>query len=396
MNQDRLAILLQRSIAEIITEQERDEMMLLLNNPVDEHKVKDLLFETYKSSKSIMPIAEEKGNQILEAIFRSDCASVEKGKVYTMSGLRWSAAAAVILAMLSVGFYFFRANEYGYRQKTVKNSDDRLPGGNQATLTLSDGSVVPIAGASTGTLARQAGLIITKTADGELVYRADNEHVNDSNLGYNTIATPFGGKYEVLLQDGTKIILNAGSSITYPISFKKGSRRVVLKGEAYFEVAKDPSQPFVVATVGANGILGQEIQVLGTHFNVCAYPDEGAYVTTLLEGSIRISTGHQTKTLVPGDQALVKQNIQLSNGEVYASVAWKNDVFYFIDQPIENVMRTLRRWYNVEIIYQGAIPKIGFWAQISRQKKLSEVLDVLEQTNGVHFKIEGRRVIVMQ
>lgn len=397
MEQDRLDYLLRRTLNKEATVEERLEMQQLMEDPAREKEVKELLYACYEQPKALMDLIPQKRDHILQAIFQSVPTMAEEIPVRKLRMFKWQAAAAILFALLSIGVYFmFVANPVGLEQTAGLQQNDIGPGKNRATLTLSDGSVITLDDALKGTIASQSGLKITKNAEGQIVYEV-NRQEDESTDGFNTITTPYGGHYDVLLQDGSKVSLNAGSSITYPLSFKKGTRKVTLIGEAYFEVARDKARPFIVATPAVNGIMAQEIQVLGTHFNVCAYADEKSYVTTLLEGSVKVSTENnpEGKILKPGEQATVRNAIRLSSADTEAAIAWKNGVFHFMDQPIENIMRQISRWYDVEISYRGTVPTIGFWVQISRKKKLSEVLESLEETNGVHFKIEGRRVIVM-
>ncbi|MCD0489154.1 DUF4974 domain-containing protein [Pedobacter sp. MC2016-14] len=396
MKQDRLAQLLHKSISEEITAQERLEMLELIKDPENEAGVKELLFDIYQSPKSLLNIAEDKSEQILEAVFQSD-RSKDEQHIMKFNPLKWVAAAAVIFAILFAGLYFYKNKDNTALNPVAKHLNDVLPGGNRATLTLADGSVISLNDAEKGTIASQAGLVITKKADGQLLYELAQQSTG-SNEGFNTISTPLGGKYEVVLQDGTRVTLNAGSSITYPLSFSKDKRKITLRGEAYFEVSKDKHRPFLVSSPAAGNILAQEIEVLGTHFNINAYADEQAYVTTLLEGSVKVwAAGLENgKIIVPGEQATLTRQILIAKADLEAAIAWKNDIFYFADEPIQDVMRRLSRWYDITVVYKEPITKIGFWGQISRNKTLAEVLDDLEATKGVHFKIEGRRVTVMQ
>jgi len=382
------------------TDEERMEMLSLMDDPANETEVKKSLFDVFQSPKSLQDVNPEVSSQILEAIFQSDTIShpklVSSPRISRFNVFKWTAAAAVLFALLTVGFYFLNQRARSLVKPTAQHIKDILPGGNRAMLTLSDGSVISLTDASKGKIASQAGIVITKKADGQLSYQLTGQ--KGGMEGFNTISTPVGGKYEVILQDGTKVMLNAASKITYPLSFKGDIRKITLTGEAYFEVAKDKHKPFIVATPSANHIKAQEIRVLGTHFNVSAYPDEQAYVTTLLEGSIKIAIGDESagKLLKPGQQAMVSQYIKVEAADPDAAVAWKNDIFYFSDEPVQNIMRKLGRWYNVEVEFRGTIAKTGLWGQISMKKSLSEVLEVLEETGQVHFNVQGRRVIVMQ
>jgi transmembrane sensor len=239
--------------------------------------------------------------------------------------------------------------------------------------------------AGNGLIARQAGISIHKNAKGLLVYTVAAPSVESA--GENTISTPRGGQYEVILPDGTRVMLNATSSLTYPVIFA-AERKVTLTGEAYFEVAKDKAHPFKVNTAG------QTVTVLGTHFNINAYNDEAAVRTTLLEGSVEITDGDAKERIVPGEQGLKLGDVLIKRSvDVDKEVAWKNGLFSFNGDNLQTILRQVSRWYNVEIAYEGKITNEKFYGEIPRVSKLEAVLKILE-LNNVHFTIEGRRLLV--
>lgn len=256
------------------------------------------------------------------------------------------------------------------------------PGKNLATIKLSNGKTIVLSstrhcvGLSNGTL-----------------HYTDGSAVSNEQLSENLVAaTPKGGTYQFVLGDGTKVWLNAASSITFPSNFANNSNRVVLvTGEAYLEVAKDKAHPFIVKTAE------QEIKVLGTHFNVNCYADELQEKTTLLEGSIAMHAiatkkGH---ILVPGDQAILnKDGLNIRQVDTSGIVAWKNGYFKFNDETIENIMRTLSRWYNIEITYQANVQHERFTGRISRYKNIAEVLKLIASDGTIKFKAEGRRIML--
>lgn len=209
---------------------------------------------------------------------------------------------------------------------------------------------------------------------------------------YNTLSTARGEQYQVRLPDSSLVWLNAASELKYPSSFNTlKERRVELSGEAYFEVAKNKKQPFVVQADG------QEVKVLGTHFNVSSYSDEPDAITTLLEGSVQISGNGEVKVLKPGERAVRTGNqIKVSEADLSEDMAWKNGDFYFNNVGIASIMRQISRWYDVDIIYQGELTDEKFYGTISRSKNIKQVLNVLEKTKSVHFKVEGRRVLIMK
>ena len=286
------------------------------------------------------------------------------------------------------------ANDIGPGGNKVVPANDIEPGGNKAVLTLANGKKISLKDVNNGTLAEQADVQITKIADGQLVYTIlpVQQQTPDVEDLYNSIETPKGGRYRVRLPDGTNVWLNAASKLTYPSSFTgHQTRRVELSGEAYFEVAKDIAHPFMVKTIK------QEVEVLGTHFNISSYEDEPVVKTTLLEGSVKVKGANGIdKVLKPGQQSILTNNdikVEYINTEQRA-VAWKNDQFIFESDDIRYVMRMISRWYNVEVEYVGEIPENKFGGAISRFENVSEVLKSLESTGRVKFKIEGRRILV--
>jgi len=304
------------------------------------------------------------------------------------------AAAASILIAVSFSLYFFKNSPVEKNQKTAVYANvDIKPGGNKAYLTLANGKRISLTDAVNGKIAKQSGIQITKAADGQIIYEVSEEHEPSSmnqDPTYNTIETPKGGQYQVRLPDGTKVWLNAASSLTYPASFSAlNDRRVKLIGEAYFEVAKDKNKPFLVTTEK------QTVEVLGTHFNVKSYSDEASTKTTLLEGSVKIITNNSVKILKPGQEADVTAKINISEVNTEEAIAWKNGYFRFDDEKLESVMKKIARWYDVEVTYQDdALKNELFAAVTTRFANVSTLLKMLEQTGDTKFNIEGRRIII--
>lgn len=275
------------------------------------------------------------------------------------------------------------------------------PGTDKAILTLANGTKINLSEVKNGSLLKRGGIEITKAEDGTLVYKITGS--KSTAAGYNTITTPRGGQYKIILSDGTRVWLNAASSLSYPASLSSGVtvRQVRMSGEAYFEVKEDKAHPFIVSAGE------QELQVLGTRFNVSAYPDERSIKTTLLEGAVRISAflyqdgcgagpGRSEVVLRPNQQSTrTKNSLQITEVDTEVAVAWKNDEFNFQNEPLESIMLEISRWYNVDVVYEDqklAQKQVG--AIMSRSGKLSEVLSVLEMSENVHFKVEGRKVTV--
>lgn len=309
----------------------------------------------------------------------------------TMHIWRMSAAAAIIL-LGTIALYLFRVDNT--RLITTKNikpeqsstDSDILPGGDKAILTLSDGSTINLDEAHTGELTNQGSTEINKTDRGELVYAATAGRPVVSRVLYNTVSTPRGGQYHVVLPDGTRVWLNAVSSIRFPTAFSGNSREVTLTGEAYFEVASIKSKPFIVS------VNGSSVQVLGTHFNIMAYQDE-VLTTTLLEGSVKVKHGKAEQVIVPGQAAIMEHGIRVAEVNTDNAIAWKNGVTVFTNSPIQSIMRQISRWYDLDVEYTGKVPHRLFTGRIPRSAKLSQVLKVLELSD-INFKVKDKKIIV--
>jgi len=300
---------------------------------------------------------------------------------------RITIAAATILLIFSAGLYLYRSTlQAPATARVFKN--DIAPGKMGATLTLANGKKIKLSDATNGEIAMESGIAISKTANGQLVYEIRSAAGGTNQV--NTLTTEKGETYMVILPDQSKVWLNAASSLTYNTTLLNGGMRSVkLSGEAYFEVAKDAAHPFIVES-GT-----QQIEVLGTHFNVNAYDNEKVSRTTLLEGRVKVSDRGQTKLLEPGIQAVnTGSDIKLSPVDTDLAVAWKDNNFIFDRLDIKEIMRSVERWYNVEVIYMEEITADKLWGSVSRFDNVSKVLIALEASDKVHFKIEGRKIYV--
>ena len=306
---------------------------------------------------------------------------------------KYAAAAAIVIAA-GLGIYQFvlRDQSSVIAEQVPKNetiSTEIQPGGNKALLTLDDGSVVTLTDAENGVLAGQGGTNVVKLSNGELAYQSNNKQGDE--VMFNTIATPRGGKYRLTLPDGTKVWMNAESSLRYPTVFTGSSREVELNGEAYFEVAHNAEKPFRVQ------IKEMKVEVLGTHFNIMAYENEAAVAATLVEGSVRVSSPSQQLLLAPGQQALAENNggmKKVNEVDVQQVLAWKNDYFQFNADPLDRLMRQIERWYDVSVKFDGAVPARKFGGKISRSSQLSDILKVLELSD-VKFNVQGKTITVI-
>ena len=323
---------------------------------------------------------------------------------YRRTFFRVAAAAVIMLLVGSIAYLYYKRapkNEAVIVKKEQAVPQDVAPGSNKAILTLADNSTIMLDSAANGTLAKQGKTTVIKSGDGKLVYDAKALPTAHSPVSYNTLATPRGGQYQLVLPDGSKVWLNAASSIRYPTAFTGNERKVEITGEAYFEIkpltpkGEQKKMPFVVKIVTPKGD-GGEVEVLGTHFNINAYDDEPVIKTTLLEGSVKISKDAASALLKPGAQAQLNRSGQIKisdDADVDEAMAWKNGIFKFKEADLPTVVRQLQRWYNIEVVYEKEIPALHFGGDISRNSNLSQVLKILE-ISGVHARIEERKMII--
>jgi hypothetical protein len=301
---------------------------------------------------------------------------------------RWRriAVAAVVTGAVAATVLLLRPGgpQPTVEQPAIARQHDIAPGGNKARLVLGNGRSVLLEQAEDGPIASGSGEQVQKQ-DAELVYRS-------GGTGINTLITPNGGQYRVQLADGTRVWLNAASSLQYPTSFSGGERSVTLTGEAYFEVAEDAAHPFFVK------VNNMTVQVLGTHFNINAYKDEKLFTTTLVQGAVRVVSGSQRITLAAGEQTTLDQHnghLKRSAGDAEDAIAWKNGIFTFKNDELSAVMRDISRWYDVEVVYQeGLDENIHVSGAMRRHEYLTQALKILELTADVHFEIQGRKITV--
>lgn len=307
------------------------------------------------------------------------------------------AIAASVLLCVTAGILIFKSGQNLVRKANQNETAQIVPGGNNAVLTLADGSKIFLNNAANGKLASQSGIVITKTKDGQLVYSITETSgaagSKSSTTALNTISTPRGGQYQVNLPDGTRVWLNAASSLTYPAAFTAKERKVELNGEAYFEVSHDKNKPFKVTS------SRQVVEVLGTNFNMSAYASDEQEKTTLLVGKVRVKMqqGDGEAVLRPGEQAVLENN---QSFKVFAvntedAVAWKNNAFVFNNEELGSILKKIARWYDVEVICPPEMEHMIFSGSVSRDKSITQALRIMELTQTVHFKIDGRRITVM-
>jgi transmembrane sensor len=388
----RFAHLYKQYIDDTCTKEEREEFLSIVAENQDSDSMGSLLDSTWdnlSTKKLNFPQADHVLDNILS---QHPKATAKKISIY-----QYITAIAAMVAIITTGVYFYQKE----KNKHIPQADTAniKAGTSKATLTLADGTIINLDNATNGELAEQTGIKITKTADGQLIYNIvdDQKNAAQTETAYNTITTPRGGQYQVNLPDGSKIWLNSASSLKYPLLFGKDQRKVELTGEAYFEVTsliKDghhTKMPFIVKTDK------QEVEVLGTHFNINSYIDENLTRSTLLEGSVRVttlSTEHTSSILKPGQQSILSNNtLKVQAVDTEEAVAWKNGYFQFNESDLGSIMRQISRWYNIDVVFEGRSPNDLFHFKAPKDQNLTEILKIFE-LNGINLKIEGRTLIV--
>ena len=381
--------LISRYISGEITSREKLKLREMLDRPEGLEALDPILRDNFAKAENNFA-SEKQTQQFLDTlnskITVSESASSAK-EVKLFNWKNWVAAASLLIAV-GVGATYVVNRELPTEPQTVtvvSQIKEISPAVSRAILTLSDGSEIVLDSLGNTQIAQQSNTTISNQS-GQLVYKSNK----GSSTVYNTLSTPKAQKYSLQLADGTKVWLNASSSIKFPTAFSGSTRQVSITGEAYFEVSPDKRRPFTV------DVKGMQIEVLGTHFNVNSYSDEEVIRTTLLEGSVVINQNRKSKKLYPGQQATVNSigDINLEkNVNLTQVMSWKNGLFYFENSSLQEVMRELSRWYDVEVVYVNGIPDRNFEGEIQRNLKLSEVLRILE-LNKVKFKVEGRTVLI--
>lgn len=338
----------------------------------------EAVVDEYGDLVASLPASEEQPNTELLRAIHEAIDAIRPARVHFLRRWRWAAAAALI-ATISLAVWLTNKPDTSTRHTTASVA----PGKNGAILTLSDGTQVVLDSLGNGVVAAQNGAQVV-LQNGQLTYELTDSSTTE--IAYNTMNTPKGRQFFVTLPDGTKVWLNAASSIRYPTVFTGKERRVDIKGEAYFEVAKNADMPF---RVNADGKA--EIEVLGTHFNVTAYDNDPVLNITLVEGSVKVNG----KTLKPGQQAQIAGDVRvIDHADIEKVMAWKNGLFNFEGAKLNEVMKQLERWYDIEVVYANGIPDIEFGGEMTKDIPLERLLVVLEKS-GIHFRLEDRHLIVL-
>lgn len=373
-----------------LTSEERDILVAMLHDSAYQEELVRLLDSEWPFWEELGLDLPQSYKQVKKGVLQQIRLLDNKttSSVHRIHFLRrnWFRYAAAILILSGMGSYFFMIRT---KEKSVVNQkvsvEDILPGTNKALLTLSDGTSIVLDSAADGTIAQQGNSSIVKLSNGEIRY--DLKGLSQGDILMNTMATPRGGQYQLVLPDGTKVWLNAASSITYPAVFVGSNRKIKITGEVYLEVADDKSKPFLVDIDGK-----ASVEVLGTNFNVNSYIDEGEIKTTLIEGCIKVNSQFILK---PGQQAVQPEGKvkMIDNVNIDQVIAWKNGLFSFNSTDIYTVMRQLSRWYNIDVKYDDKVPTVKISGKMDRGLSLQEILEFLTKME-IKCRMEGRTLIV--
>jgi transmembrane sensor len=380
MNHSHLQDLFDKYFDKSATPEERDKLANLLNEENNSDQVMQLFtsaWERYQGDG--MVVQSSTADEMLRHILGKSEAPVRK--------MKWWRIAAAAILVLSIGGYLLITGKKTAEPSVALNTvNDVKPGTYKARLTLNDGSSIVLDSAALGQLAKQGNTIVINK-NGQLIYEPGT---GDQSVVYNTISTSKGETYSFTLADGSKVWLNSGSSIYFPVAFPGKERRIETTGEVYIKVARSNAQPFIAST------NGMEVLALGTEFNINAYSDEEHISTTLIEGSVKVSKGVSATTLKPGQQTIVNSNGELgkaTTANIDEIVAWKDGWFHFESADLKTILRQFARWYDVEIIYEGPVKNRKFFTVVKRSSTLKNVLEML-QDNNIIYRIEGKRLIV--
>jgi ferric-dicitrate binding protein FerR (iron transport regulator) len=395
MSIPRLEYLFECYIQQICSEKEEVELMNLLATSENRTHFERLIDRVIEKTATEEQMPDDVTTAILKNILHANEEEVIPSQRSNIWSMRWFKISAAVLLVLFASSLIYWSTLYVKRDKPLANNalphtiqTPIQPGTNRAILTLGDGRTIELDSLKNGNIVSGNSKIIKQGAS--LVYDASQLPTKGTAVGFNTLSTPRGGQYNIVLPDGSKVWLNASSSLHFPTAFTGNTREVELVGEGYFEIAANKEKPFYV------NVNGMQIEVLGTRFNVNAYANENAIKTSLLSGSVKIKMGNTSSLLKPGQQGIVKKDhndIEVAKVDVNEAIAWKNGLFQFDNADIKTIMRQISRWYDVEVAYEGKIPDRRFEGKITREAQLSDVLRILE-LSGIKFSIQGKEIIV--
>lgn len=398
----RLEYLLERYLNRKCNESEEAELMELLRLPENERMVKLVMDKLMDKHADDLKMPEDTARAILQQIVAINNHKTIRAKTVLFTWRMWRkvAVASVVILVAVAAMIYVRRDRKAPEETVVKEKRDIHPGGDKGSLTLADGTVLSLNEMPDGVLGQQGNYMIRKKG-GVLQCDINGGSTQIAGKSYNVLSTPRGGQFKLMLPDGSKVWLNAESSLKFPVAFDKNSREVELSGEAYFEVKSirvrnsKTKKPFSVLVRLPSGKQAR-VAVLGTHFNVNAYNNESSVKTTLVEGAVDVSEEGGSVVLKPGQQARLSENSPLSvdrHADVEGAVAWKNGLFHFDNVDITTIMRQIGRWYNVDIVYAGKIAPRHFVGKIRRSAELSEVLEIL-RLSDIDFKVDGKTIVV--
>lgn len=379
--------LLDKYAANQASPEEVEELFALVKKSGDDKELLGLLIESLEETTPAGGDEALWDQQFDRLWSEAKRRETEESKIRRIGWRRWTAAAAV-LVLLSMGAYFV-FHQHPSQQMALNQQHDIAPGHNQATLTLANGQKIILTKGLNGKLARQGNTTIHVNSGAAIAYTAG---AAETKVAYNTLSTAKGemSPYPLVLADGSKVWLNAASSVTFPTAFPGQERVVSVTGEATFEVVHNAAHPFKIK------VAGQTVEDIGTEFNISAYADEPAVKVTLASGKVKIIKNGHEAFLNPGQEAITtasNSDIKVKEADLDIAFAWRNGLFLYDNESLESIMRKVARWYDVEVVYEGADRNKLFGGGISRYKNVSQVLRKLELTGGVHFTIEGRRII---
>lgn len=391
MKEERFNVLLEQYITDMISRRDRQEFLSLLKDSY----YKGLLDKAMEEEWNRAEFEDEKNDEIGQLIERNVMDKIretreKRDRRGSVVWIRKAAAIAAVLLLIAGGYYFMATRDVSSENRELagRNLGNKSKvGSNKALLTLGDGHQIALDSAKGGTIAQQGGAKLEKKSDGVLAYEAVGK---SRELLFNTVTTQKGGQYHVKLVDGTEVWLDAASSIRFPTTFEGDERKVEITGEGYFEVARKAKKPFRVI------VQGMQVEVVGTHFNINAYDNEKLWKTTLVQGKIKISKGKAVAILSPGEQLRLSAlgGLSIVKGvDIEEALAWKDGYFKFKNADVGTIMRQVERWYDVEVIYQGAKPKGHYKGEISRDEVPADVVRILNAA-GIECKIEGKKIIV--
>lgn len=380
--------------------EEVNELLMQFSSPENELLLRQLISEKLENDFSSEKESSKDWTAITEDAYQKIKDHIDAGrlKVIPFPKKTWfRVAAAAILILLATGT-FFLLNRKNHNEIAKINNDqtkpDIKPGGNKAVLTLGDNSQIILDNAQNGELAHQGNSKILKLDNGQLAYNLLNE--KPTEVFYNSVTTPRGGQYQLTLSDGSKVWLNAASSIRFPVAFSGKERRIDVTGEVYVKVAHNPQQPFIAS------VNGMEVLALGTEFNINSYNDDENISATLIDGMVKVSTIRQAPgdksnvILKPGQQAQLINNGELTTVKevnIDEITAWKDGYFHFESADIKTILRQFARWYDIEVVYEGKVSDRKFFVIVKRSTTLKSVLEML-QDNNISYQIEGKKLVV--